>query len=409
MDLLPRLTMAELNAAALDHFVYQPVSRSMVSYLAEAAFNVIQCDPTMMPPATSDTARLSASRSQYLPSPPRSPSPRAVRSDDGGLPSLEDFITRLVVSSNVQVPTLMSTLVYLNRLKARLQPMAKGLRCTTHRIFLASLILAAKYLNDSSPKNKHWASYSVIATDAYNFGFSRTEVNLMEKQLLFLLDWDLRITEEDLYRELDHFLAPIRCDVEERHARRQRRKAEERARRKREEAEAWIAVASRAASGIYASPPSPQDSTSTILRIPTPPKETAETIRDVSPPGLTYSASQSSTSSYASSAASMSSSLSNSRVTTPLSDLELDLNPCVYADDGSQHELYDSPVEIIVEHPKAPPAAAIRKSLTARSLLPYEISVEELQEMQDAGASRAKRVRGMFGRVFGGNGGVAVR
>ncbi|KAH8599655.1 hypothetical protein B0O99DRAFT_590091 [Bisporella sp. PMI_857] len=32
-----------------------------------------------------------------------------------------------------------------------------------------------------------------------NFGFSRTEVNLMEKQLLFLLDWDLAITEDDLY------------------------------------------------------------------------------------------------------------------------------------------------------------------------------------------------------------------
>jgi len=32
----------------------------------------------------------------------------------------------------------------------------------------------------------------------------------MEKQLLFLLDWDLRITPEDLYTHLDPFLAPIR-------------------------------------------------------------------------------------------------------------------------------------------------------------------------------------------------------
>src|SRR5579862_6379688 len=32
----------------------------------------------------------------------------------------------------------------------------------------------------------------------------------MEKQLLFLLDWDLRITPEDLYTHLEPFLAPIR-------------------------------------------------------------------------------------------------------------------------------------------------------------------------------------------------------
>ncbi|KAJ2402302.1 PHO85 cyclin-1 [Coemansia sp. RSA 2559] len=47
-----------------------------------------------------------------------------------------------------------------------------------------------KYLNDASPKNKYWARYSTMFTVA--------EVNLMEKQLLFLLDFDLRIDNEDL-------------------------------------------------------------------------------------------------------------------------------------------------------------------------------------------------------------------
>jgi len=51
----------------------------------------------------------------------------------------------------------------------------------------------------------------------------------MEKQLLFLLDWELGITEQDLYRNLDPFLAPIRDEIErqEEHA---RIKAEEHAR-----------------------------------------------------------------------------------------------------------------------------------------------------------------------------------
>jgi hypothetical protein len=83
------------------------------------------------------------------------------------------------------------------------------MRCTVHRIFLAALILAAKNLNDSSPKNKHWARYSAVR-GYENFGFSVTEVNLMEKQLLFLLDWDLRINPDDLYYHLEPFLAPIR-------------------------------------------------------------------------------------------------------------------------------------------------------------------------------------------------------
>jgi len=54
-----------------------------------------------------------------------------------------------------------------------------GMHCTCHRVFLASLILAAKYLNDQSPKNKHWSAHSTV--------FSVGEVNLMEKQLLSLL------------------------------------------------------------------------------------------------------------------------------------------------------------------------------------------------------------------------------
>ncbi len=379
MESVTALTMAELNAAALDHFVYKQVDPQMISYLANAAFNVIQCDPNMMPPPSSE-----ARSSRLPPSPPKTPPPRAVRSEDGGLPTLEEFITQLVVSSNVQVPTLMSTLVYLNRLKSKLQPMAKGLRCTTHRIFLASLILSAKYLNDSSPKNKHWANYSVISNEYYHFGFSRTEVNLMEKQLLFLLDWDLRITEDDLYRALDPFLAPIRDDIQVRHERRARKNAERMLRKQQEES--WINVAA-----TYPSPaPSRGHSRSRYA--------TPGAASDASPPGL------SSSSSYSGST----SSRMHSRSTTPLSDPETDPNPYVYG--SGAEDLYDSPVEIVLDRPYSPEKEVIysHRKLPATSgkgqqRLPYEISVEELREMQ-----QPKRLRGVFGRVFGGQG-VAAR
>ena len=48
MDSVPTLGMAELNAAALETFVYKPVDREMITYLAKAAAGVIQCDLSLI-------------------------------------------------------------------------------------------------------------------------------------------------------------------------------------------------------------------------------------------------------------------------------------------------------------------------------------------------------------------------
>ncbi|KAM0331436.1 hypothetical protein ACHAQA_003109 [Verticillium albo-atrum] len=387
------LTMADLNAAALDHFVYQPVTKQMIAYLAGAAFNVIACDSHLMPPGAAE-----AHKNHQLPPAPSRTEPRCVRNEDADLPTLEAFITQLVVSSNVQVPTLMSTLVYLGRLKSKLQPMARGLRCTTHRIFLASLILSAKYLNDSSPKNKHWAAYSNADTDYSTFGFSRSEVNLMERQLLLLLDWNLRIEQEDLYREFDPFLAPIRDQIEAKHAaralRRKQREDEQR-RLRRTQDELYLQAA-------YPSPPSSRDTSRS--RQPTPEEQYhartySNGVASITPPPLVYSASYSSASSagsmssYARSVDSASIRSRSSRATTP-PDAYAD-EPYMYVPDGS---VYESPVEIHVEEklPKRKPAA----------LLPYELSAEEAY----AAAGKAKRARtgrSMLERMF--FGAVTVR
>lgn len=185
----------EQNAAALNHFIYLPVSQDMISYLATKASEVIRCETP------------SAKTQDLPPTPPTTPP--AGLYFEAPLPTVEEFITSLVERSSVQVPTLMTSLVYLHRLKQRLPPVAKGMRCTVHRIFLAALILAAKSLNDSSPKNKHWARYTTVK--GYDgFAFSLTEVNLMEKQLLNLLQFDLIVREDDLYTHFEPFLAPIR-------------------------------------------------------------------------------------------------------------------------------------------------------------------------------------------------------
>lgn len=421
MDSVPTLSMAELNAAALENFVYKPVDREMITYLAKAAAGVIQCDSTMpAPPAPSSRSRQPSARGEPT-------------SAADALPSMEAFITQLVIASNVQVPTLMSSLVYLRRLKSRLQPMAKGLRCTTHRIFLASLILAAKYLNDSSPKNKHWANYSVVSTKIYSFGFSRTEVNLMEKQLLFLLDWDLRISEEDLYRELDTFLAPIRDEMQARHVRRFRRKQEQemrerqlheqrlaRQREREEEAQLWRALAqpqpqqpqpvhmpagSRDLSqerGAYATPPSSSRGSSRSRQQSYTPSHSRGSSRDVSPPGL-----YSSGSSYAGS------SRGTSRATTPLSEADITTAARYYPQQGDQEPyIYDdavcgSPMEMAYGPPSVPEkdGGYVPRRKTGQQMLPYEISAEDLRVLEERAKGVAggnpKGVRGVLGRVFG--------
>ncbi|TRM67669.1 hypothetical protein BD626DRAFT_479479 [Schizophyllum amplum] len=153
------------------------VTPDMVEYVATRASELIQIDsePTKSAiTATPPHAALGTSSAERWQSSPRL--------------SLRDFVLTLVRVSRVHVATLLTTLIYLERLSGKLPVSPERNWSAKHRIFLATLIVSAKYLNDSSPKNKHWASYSVI--------FSCPEINLMEQQLLFLLDYDLRFDEK---------------------------------------------------------------------------------------------------------------------------------------------------------------------------------------------------------------------
>lgn len=189
----------------------------------------------------------------------------------------------------------------------------------------------------------------------------------MEKQLLFLLEWDLRITEEDLHSELDFFLEPLRQKITQRHIRKMQEREEKRRYNARQR---------------YPSPASSRGHSRT--RHASPEHSRSASSGSFTPPGLSYS---SSASSYASS---ISSSCQHSRSATPL---ESEPEPYVY-DLHSQGSLYDSPVQIVMDNDGS-------KTHHVPSMLPYEISAQLYQQSQDEGAIKKRSRRGVWGRLLG--------
>ncbi|POS82855.1 hypothetical protein EPUL_006687, partial [Erysiphe pulchra] len=206
-----------IRKRAMREFLSQCVSTGMVRFLSDRTRMAVQCDPS--PTRSRDYQSDSRSFPQNITHPRQEVTPSeaepgnkvvvVAKRKNMNPPLLEDFITHLVRRSNVQVPTLMATLVYLERIRFRIAPISKDDACTLHRVFLATLILSSKYHNDSSPRNRNWANFSNIYPDC---GFNLREVNFMEIQILGLLNWNLRVSNKDLYRNFEPFLTPI-CDA----------------------------------------------------------------------------------------------------------------------------------------------------------------------------------------------------
>lgn len=174
------------NATAFRYLVSQPIRPEMIDHIVTAASGVLWCNPAMKHPDGITQVQPFTNR----------------------LPPLGTFIVRLIRASGISTGTLVTTVVYLARLKKRLSPTITGSRCSAHRIFLSVLILTCKYLHDVNPTSKSWAQYCSYGMASYDF--SATDIIKMEVQTLFLLDWDLSLIEEELYLELEPLLFPIR-------------------------------------------------------------------------------------------------------------------------------------------------------------------------------------------------------
>ncbi|EGG05318.1 uncharacterized protein MELLADRAFT_64088 [Melampsora larici-populina 98AG31] len=133
-SLLPK----DMHDPALLQLIRQPVSQAMISYIAKVAVGVIQCqsgpnDPMLSPPSTpntsdddeSDDDEYEEKREPRHGTIAQIPEPVLQQEVILDLPSLETFIQLVVEKSHVQAPTLLCTIVYLQRLRAKLPRIAK--------------------------------------------------------------------------------------------------------------------------------------------------------------------------------------------------------------------------------------------------------------------------------------------
>jgi hypothetical protein len=98
------------------------------------------------------------------------------------------FVSDVITRAEVTMPTLLATLVYIDRARPHLHI---GLeQWALERVFLGALIVASKYLNDSTLKNVHWALCTGV--------FGKRDVGRIEREYLDVLNFELKITEDDL-------------------------------------------------------------------------------------------------------------------------------------------------------------------------------------------------------------------
>jgi len=107
-----------MASAALKNLVNGPITSQMIAYITKKAELVIPCDPL---------TKQNISIQQ---------SPNFGDDDQHPLPPLNAFIRCLVKNSNVSTATLLTTIVYLDRLQKKLPKLARGMSLYELRVSL---------------------------------------------------------------------------------------------------------------------------------------------------------------------------------------------------------------------------------------------------------------------------------
>ncbi|KAI9033130.1 cyclin-domain-containing protein [Hyaloraphidium curvatum] len=99
-----------------------------------------------------------------------------------------EYLRRCVKYASLEKTTLIMLLVYIDRVCERHRMFVIS-SLTVHRFIIAALTVAAKELCDSFCTNVHYARVG---------GISLRELNTLELEFLFLIDWRLSIQADEL-------------------------------------------------------------------------------------------------------------------------------------------------------------------------------------------------------------------
>ncbi|KAJ3823901.1 hypothetical protein F5880DRAFT_1563939 [Lentinula raphanica] len=127
-------------------------------------------------------------------------------SDSPSSANATSFVKRVLRRASVTMAELLATLAYIDRARPYLQ-VSSDSKYPFERVFLGALIVASKFLNDSCLPNMHWAQCTRL--------FGKHDVGRIEREFLEVLDWELKLTEDDLLSHYDSLILATFPDAPE--------------------------------------------------------------------------------------------------------------------------------------------------------------------------------------------------
>lgn len=109
--------------------------------------------------------------------------------------SIQDYLRRIVKYTGVSGEALMLSMINLARIYRLLSNFPVNI-LTIHRLLLTSILISAKFFDDRFVNN---AGYARVG------GIEKKEMNMLEVEFLFLIDFNVVVTTEEyekIYKEL---------------------------------------------------------------------------------------------------------------------------------------------------------------------------------------------------------------
>ncbi|KAI1787869.1 hypothetical protein LXA43DRAFT_1064040 [Ganoderma leucocontextum] len=171
-----------------------PRTRSSPSQGSPTRLRVMELVPSVIVHHLVDTITVIVHRALDLPGLPLPRGRTSFRASSRA--EFLQFTKEIVRKLNLTVQVLLVSMAYLDKAGPRI-----GIeldRLAKERVLLGALILATKYLYDAPPGNVEWAHYTGGLLDSHG-------VNLIEREFLRALDFELFVSENDFRAQYSAF------------------------------------------------------------------------------------------------------------------------------------------------------------------------------------------------------------